>query len=121
MSAQLPEGHATLRDGDRCPLCNAGVLYKIAETADGWLLKCFNCDRSGSVHRETGYLVQVPESGSPAGFTQTAEQLAASGQLDTEQAAQRARETEPQPPHPNAGGLETPAPDQPPAGTGQEV
>lgn len=121
MAPQLPEGNATLDAGDHCPLCNAGALFRIAENANGWLLKCFNCDRSASVHVDTGYKVQADKDEAAGGFTQTAEQLAAKGELDTEQAVARARTAEAAPaaPHPNAGGLETPPPDS--AGTGEDV
>ena len=120
MSAQLPAGHATADHGDRCPLCNNGILYKIAESRAGRLLHCFNCSRSGSVHATDGYKIAADPDEGATGFTQTPEQLAAKAealsQLPAAPAA--AAPVEQTAPAENAGGIVTAPPDN--AGTGED-
>lgn len=107
MADQLPEGHGKLGDGDACPLCGQGVLYRVANTRDGYVLRCFNCGRSGSIHNDEGYaLMTAHDDDSPTGFTMTPAQAAAVGEVDPEQAANRVGGRRPAEPAPD------PAPDE---------
>lgn len=62
-----------------CPICNTGVLYRIAVTDDGESLHCFNCETTGTVHAtETWEPVRdADDAGGPAGFQLTSAQVAA--------------------------------------------
>lgn len=78
--------------GSHCPVCNNGILFKIAETADGEYLACFNCETRGTVHKTDEWVPSVdPTTNTPSGFTVTHDQLAAKQALDVEQASARAR------------------------------
>lgn len=81
--------------GDHCPVCNNGLLYKTAEHATGYALRCFNCDTTGTIPIDGDYVAVIADgAGSPTGFVLTESQLAAKGALDVEQATQRARAAE---------------------------
>lgn len=85
--------------GGHCPVCNNGILFLIAETADGEYLACFNCDTRGTVHKTEEWVPSVDAAlGTPGGFTLTHEQLAAKGSSDVEQTTARVRAGEPAPP-----------------------
>lgn len=86
--AQLAPGYAELNEGDHCPLCNVGVLFKIAEDKDSVTLRCFNCMRQGSHRPSKGYQVHTTApTQTPTGFTLSAAQHAAKTADDPEQAA----------------------------------
>lgn len=98
-SVANPAGVVKPADGGRCPVCNNGILFLIAETADGEYLRCFNCDTSGTVHKTEEWAPSVdPTQSSPTGFQLTHDQLAAKGSVDVEQTTSRVRAGEPAPP-----------------------
>lgn len=66
--------------GGHCPKCGVGVLYLIAETADGITLRCFSCDTTGSIPKDGSYEhAAYDKTGDaiPTGFQMLPEQLEA--------------------------------------------
>lgn len=120
-------GAAKPAEGGHCPVCNNGLLFKIAENADGIYLACFNCDTRGTVSNADEWVASVdPTQQTPVGFQVTHDQLEAKRALDIEQAVARRRAADAAPataPAPPAEPHEThdvaPPPDQPPPPPGE--